>query len=79
MRSERLPLSVANCPIPINITSPITTSIKSDFEKITVKFQLSLFFLDLIHCLIFYSISYIWYSPIAVGTVLIVWTYCFLI
>jgi sodium-dependent multivitamin transporter 6 len=33
MKSARLPLSVANCPIPVNITRPITTSIKSDFEK----------------------------------------------
>ncbi len=30
-KSERLPLSVAECLIPINITRPITTPIKSDF------------------------------------------------
>ncbi|CAF0763466.1 unnamed protein product [Adineta steineri] len=54
MKSERLPLSVANCPIPINITNIITTPIKRN---------------PLID---FYSVSYMWYTPIAVGTVLVV-------
>ncbi|CAF1015360.1 unnamed protein product [Rotaria sp. Silwood1] len=54
MKSERLSLSVANCSIPVNITTPLTTSIKPN------------------PLLNLYSISYMWYTPIAVGTVLIV-------
>ncbi|CAF4095031.1 unnamed protein product [Rotaria magnacalcarata] len=54
MKSERLPLSVANCPTLVNITTTLTTSTRSN---------------PLID---FYSISYMWYTPIAVGTVVIV-------
>ncbi|UJR32988.1 hypothetical protein I4U23_020450 [Adineta vaga] len=54
MKSERLPLSVAHCSIPINITTTISTPIKPN------------------PLLDFYSISYMWYTPIAVGTVLVV-------
>ncbi|CAF3770432.1 unnamed protein product [Rotaria sordida] len=54
MKSERLPLSIANCSIPVNITIPLTTSIKPN------------------PLLNFYSISYMWYTPIAVATVIIV-------
>ncbi|CAF0833729.1 unnamed protein product [Adineta ricciae] len=54
MRSERLPLSVALCPTPVNITKPISVLMKRD------------------PLLDFYSVSYMWYTPIAVATVLIV-------
>ncbi|CAF2853136.1 unnamed protein product [Rotaria sp. Silwood2] len=54
MQSKRLPLSIANCPVPVNITTPITIPIKSN------------------PLLDFYSISYLWYSPIAVSAVGIV-------
>ncbi|CAF1060218.1 unnamed protein product [Rotaria sp. Silwood1] len=54
MKSARLPLSVANCPTPVNITIPLTTSIKAN------------------PLLGFYSISYMWYTPIGVTTVIIV-------
>ncbi|CAF2418697.1 unnamed protein product [Rotaria sp. Silwood2] len=54
MKSERLPLSVANCSIPVNITIPITTPIEPN------------------PLLGLYSISYMWYTPIAVSTVIIV-------
>jgi Na+/proline symporter len=43
MRSERLPLSVANCLIPVNITRSITTLIKLDFEKLMLFFNVYLF------------------------------------
>ncbi|CAF1254576.1 unnamed protein product [Rotaria sordida] len=54
MPSVRLPLSVSNCPDPVNITTIISPPIKRD---------------PLID---FYSVSYMWYTPIAVLTVLIV-------
>ncbi|CAF4086726.1 unnamed protein product [Rotaria sordida] len=54
VKSKRLPLSVANCSVPINITTPITNPIKLN------------------PLLDFYSISYLWYSPIALGTVITV-------
>ncbi|CAF3550223.1 unnamed protein product [Rotaria sp. Silwood1] len=54
MKSARLPLSVANCPTPVNITISLTTSIKAN------------------PLLGFYSISYMWYTPIGVTTVIIV-------
>ena len=58
MKNERLPFSIANCSIPINITTTIKTnsSISSPRNPL----------------LNFYSISYMWYTPIAVSVVLIV-------
>ncbi|CAF4732441.1 unnamed protein product [Rotaria sp. Silwood1] len=54
MKSKRLPLSITNCPVPVNITKSITIPIKSN------------------PLLDFYSISYLWYSPIVVSAVVIV-------
>jgi sodium-dependent multivitamin transporter 6 len=73
MVSERLPLSVANCLIPINITTTITPiAIKSDLkEKLNFE-NLYLFFFRLNPLLGFYSVSYMWYTPIAVASVLVV-------
>ncbi|CAF1234481.1 unnamed protein product [Rotaria sp. Silwood1] len=54
MKNVRLPLSVANCPVPVNMTTRITIPTRSN------------------PLLGFYSISYMWYSTIAVCTVLTV-------
>ncbi len=72
MRSERLPLSVANCPIPINITRSITTSIKLDFAKNKFYILMFMFSLRRNPLLDFYSVSYMWYTTIAVGTVMVI-------
>ncbi|CAF4155602.1 unnamed protein product [Rotaria sordida] len=61
MESDSLPLSIANCSGTMNSTlmNWTTTTMVSTFLKRDL-------FIDL------YSVSYLWYSPIAVGTVVLV-------